>query len=84
MNSEFPQHLIAAFDGLYTMAYFSEDLRPYCNKDGDKTIEGLYEDAEKVNIETMRKKKKMNTLLVVEDEKLIRQGIGCSGRSFPS
>lgn len=53
MNSEFPQHLIAAFDGLYTMAYFGEDLRPYWNKDGDKTIEGLYEDAEKVYKETM-------------------------------
>lgn len=53
MNSEFPQHLIAAFDGLYTMAYFGEDLRPYWNKDGDKTIERLYEDAEKVYKETM-------------------------------
>lgn len=53
MNSEFPQHLIVAFDGLYTMAYFGEDLRPYWNKDGDKTIEGLYEDAEKVYKETM-------------------------------
>jgi len=53
MNSEFPQHLIAAFDGLYTMAYFGEDLRPYWNKYGDKTIERLYEDAEKVYKETM-------------------------------
>ena len=53
MNSEFPQHLIVAFDGLYTMAYFGEDLRPYWNKDGDRTIEGLYEDAEKVYKETM-------------------------------
>ena len=55
MNSEFPQHLIVAFDGLYTMAYFGEDLRPYWNKDGEKTIEGLYEDAEKVYKETMAK-----------------------------
>ena len=35
------------------MAYFGEDLRPYWNKDGDKTIERLYEDAEKVYKETM-------------------------------
>lgn len=55
MNSEFPQHLIVAFDGLYTMAYFGEDLRPYWNKNGEKTIEGLYEDAEKVYKETMAK-----------------------------
>lgn len=55
MNNEYPQHLTVAFDGLYTMAYFGENLLPYWNKDGEKTIEGLYEDAEKVYKETMAK-----------------------------
>lgn len=53
LNSDFPQHLTVAFDGLYTMAYFGEDLRPYWNKDGKKTIEDLYKDAEKEYKEVM-------------------------------
>ncbi|MDD3038304.1 glutaminase family protein [Bacteroides sp.] len=53
VNSNFPQHLTAAFDGLYTMAYFGEDLRPYWNKDGEKTIEDVYEEAEKEYKEVM-------------------------------
>ena len=55
MNSDFPQHLTAAFDGLYTMAYFGEDLRPYWNKDGKSSIEDLYADAEKDYKEVMAK-----------------------------
>ncbi len=47
VDSERPQHLTVAFDGLYTIAYFGEDLRPYWNKDGKTTIEDLYLDAEK-------------------------------------
>lgn len=55
MNSDFPQHLTAAFDGLYTMAYFGEDLRPYWNKDGKTSIEDLYAEAEKDYKEVMAK-----------------------------
>lgn len=53
VNSEFPQHLTVAFDGLYTMAYFGEDLRPYWNRNGKKTIEQLCEESEKTYKETM-------------------------------
>lgn len=53
VNSDFPQHLTAAFDGLYTMAYFGDDLRPYWNKDGKTTIENMYAEAEKEYEETM-------------------------------
>ena len=53
LNSSFPQHLTTAFDGLYTMAYFGEDLRPYWNKDGKKSVEDLYAEAEKSYQEVM-------------------------------
>ncbi|WP_455963055.1 glutaminase domain-containing protein [Bacteroides bouchesdurhonensis] len=55
LDSDFPQHLTAAFDGLYTMAYFGEDLRPYWNKNGEKTIEDLYVEAEEEYKEVMAK-----------------------------
>ncbi|WP_077155532.1 glutaminase family protein [Bacteroides bouchesdurhonensis] len=55
VDSDFPQHLTAAFDGLYTMAYFGDDLLPYWNKDGEKTIEDLYVEAEEEYKEVMAK-----------------------------
>ncbi|SHE50929.1 protein of unknown function, partial [Bacteroides faecichinchillae] len=55
LNSNFPQHLTAAFDGLYTMAYFGEDLLPYWNRNGEKTIEDLYVEAEEEYKEVMAK-----------------------------
>ena len=55
VDGDFPQHLTAAFDGLYTMAYFGEDLRPYWNKDGKTSIEDLYADAEEDYKEVMAK-----------------------------
>lgn len=55
VDSDFPQHLTVAFDGLYTMAYFGEDLRPYWNKDGKKSIEDIYKEAEKEYKEIMAK-----------------------------
>ena len=55
LDSDYPQHLTAAFDGLYTMSYFGEDLRPYWNKDGQTSIEQLYRAAEDGYRETMAK-----------------------------
>ena len=55
LERELPQHLTVAFDGLYTMAYFGEDLRPYWNKGGGKSIEKLCDDAEKAYKEAMAK-----------------------------
>lgn len=55
VDSDLPQHLTAAFDALYTMAYFGEDLRPYWNKDGRTTIEDLFVDAENDYKEVMAK-----------------------------
>lgn len=52
-GKEFQQHLTVAFDGLYTMSYFGEDLRPYWNKEGEKSIETLYKEAEKSYESTM-------------------------------
>lgn len=46
VNSERPKHLIAGFDGLYTMAYFGEDLRPYWNKNKTTSIEDIYKSAD--------------------------------------
>lgn len=55
VDSEQPEHLTVAFDGLRTMAYFGEDLHPYWNREGKKTVEELYEEAEKAYSETMAK-----------------------------
>lgn len=55
VDSDFPQHLTAAFDGLYTMAYFGEDLRPYWNRDGKKKMEDVYDEAEREYKEVMAK-----------------------------
>lgn len=47
VGSDRPKHLIAGFDGLYTIAYFGNDLRPYWNKNGKTSMEDVYQDAEK-------------------------------------
>ena len=47
VDDEETKHLTFAFDGLYAMNYFGEDLRPYWNKDGDKEVETLYKEAER-------------------------------------
>ena len=47
LSDEYPKHLTVAFDGLYTMSYFGEDLRPYWNKDGKTTMEDVLAMAEK-------------------------------------
>lgn len=46
VNSDRPKHLTAGFDGLYTMAYFGNDLRPYWNRNGTTSIEDVYQKAE--------------------------------------
>ncbi len=39
-------HIMVGYDDIYSIQYFGENLRPYWNRKGDKTIESQFEAAE--------------------------------------
>lgn len=40
-------HILIGYDDLYSIQYFGENLRPYWNRNGDKTIRDMFADAER-------------------------------------
>ncbi len=75
LDSERPQHLTAAFDGLYAMNYFGEDIRPYWNKDGETSIERLYREAESDY-------RKLMTKCFAFDRKLMDEATRAGGKEY--
>lgn len=40
-------HLMIAYDDMYSIQYFNENLRPYWNRGGDRSIESVLDEAER-------------------------------------
>lgn len=69
------KHLTAAFDGLYAMNFFGENMRPYWNKDGETTVEDLMNTAEDAYEETM-------TRCYAFDRRLMEEATRAGGKEY--
>lgn len=63
------KHAILAYDDLYSIRYFNEDLKPYWKKDG-ATVKDLIQSAEKNYAELVKRCEAFDTELVADLRKL--------------
>lgn len=68
-------HLLLAFDGLYTIQYFGENLRPYWNRKGDCTMEEEMLQAHKELDEVLSKARQF-------DHQLMMDGLLAGGKEY--
>ena len=61
-------HVLIGYDDLYSIQYFGENLRPYWNRSGDKTIAQMFSEAEKDYPELMKRCDAFDRELMAECE----------------
>ena len=67
--------IMIGYDDIYSIMYFEENLRPYWNKAGDKTIEGAFNDAN-AQFEKLRKQ------CYDFDYQLMQEAIAAGGKEY--
>lgn len=61
-------HVLIGYDDIYSIQYFGENLRPYWNRNGDKTIAGMFAAAEKDYASLMKRCAEFDRSLMAECE----------------
>lgn len=68
-------HVMVGFDDIYSIQYFGENLRPYWNRRGDRTIESQFEAAEK-------ERKDLISRSYAFDKRLMQEAIAAGGKKY--
>lgn len=61
-------HVLIGYDDIYSIQYFGENLRPYWNRNGDKTIADMFQAAEKDYPSLMKRCAEFDRELMAECE----------------
>ncbi len=61
-------HVLIGYDDIYSIQYFGENLRPYWNRNGDKTIADMFQAAEKAYSSIMKRCDAFDRSLMAECE----------------
>lgn len=68
-------HIVVGFDDIYSISYFGDNLRPYWNRDNNKTIEQVFVDAH-------RHYKNTTTRCQVLDHEIMSKARSAGGKEY--
>jgi hypothetical protein len=68
-------YFMLGYDDLYSIQYFGENLRPYWNRTGDKTIDALF-------VTAAKEYRKLKSACDKFDNSLMKEALRCGGQEY--